>query len=95
MLECCDYLYTGAIPKPFTYYGETDNVPFVLRDPVCQGDEASILQCQNHSTLRFGEADRYRGELEYALNMTGAQCERKIYKLSIIELNLYTTTCRK
>lgn len=75
-------IITGAIPKPFNYYGSTDNVPFVLSGLNCVGWENSLFKCQNDSQLRFGEVNKYHGDPDNELNvvnpnMAGVRCERK------------------
>ena len=67
------YYAVGAIPTPFSYYGGTENVPFVLKGPECTGDESSLSQCI--ASQAFGEVNKYRGEPDDEINMAGVRCE--------------------
>ena len=74
--------FTGAIPSPFTYYGKTENVPFVLSSPLCNGYETSLLQCANNSNLPFGEVNQYRDQPDQERNTAGVICEGKCINLN-------------
>ena len=64
---------------PFVYYGNTDNVPFVLSGPLCEGNENSLFDCHNDTLLRFGEVDKYLGDTVKPKNMAGVKCERRLH----------------
>lgn len=80
-------IYIGAIPTPFIYYGKTENVPFVLSSPVCNGYETSLLQCANDSTLPFGEANQYHDQPDHERNTAGVICERKDTLYTLVSAN--------
>ena len=69
-------IISGAIPTPFSFYGETVNVPFILNGIECTGNESSVLQCAHNQT--FGEVNKYRDEPGDEINMAGVKCERKL-----------------
>lgn len=73
-------VHVGAIPTPFTYYGKTGNVPFILSSPVCTGYEDSLFECVNNMLkikFSFGDIDHYRGDPDHEINTVGVRCERK------------------
>ena len=38
-----------------------------------------LSQCENDSSLAFGEVHKYRGEHDAEMNTAGVRCERKLY----------------
>ena len=67
---------TGAVPSSYSYYGSTDNVPFVLRSPVCQGNESSLFRCVG-GEVNVGKTGKYRGDSDAERNTVGVRCECK------------------
>ena len=67
----------GAIPSSYSYYGNTDNIPFVLSGPTCRGNESSLFQCVDNNQI-FGRIGKYRGDTDAERNTVGVKCERKL-----------------
>lgn len=70
----------GAVPSSYSYYGNTDNVPFVLSSPTCQGSESSLFQCAYDQFS--GRTGKYQGDIDAERNTVGVRCECKRVKVN-------------
>ena len=77
-------IHTGAVPSSYNYYGNTENVPFVLRNPTCQGREDSLFQCVDNQ-FSVGKTGKYRGDSDAERNTVGVRCQSKLIFNNIVK----------